>query len=165
MPARNWAKRNSDWLRSLRPRHPLTDEILLCHGTPDSDCSYLMETNHHGVLSLASGGEIAGRLGGADARVIACGHTHVPRSVRLASGQLVVNPGSVGLQAFTDDYTGFHIMETGSPDARYAILEQTASGWLVEQRCVPYDNESMAALAKLRACPDWEVALLYGRAQ
>lgn len=154
-----------DWLRSLRPRHPLTDEILLCHGTPDSDCSYLMETNHHGVLSLASGGEIAGRLGGADARVIACGHTHVPRSVRLATGQLVVNPGSVGLQAFTDEYTGFHIMETGSPDARYAILEQTASGWLVEQRCVPYDHESMAALAKLRACPDWEVALLYGRAQ
>ena len=85
--------------------------------------------------------------------------------MRLATGQLVVNPGSVGLQAFTDDYTGFHIMETGSPDARYAILEQTASGWLVEQRCVPYDHGSMAALAKLRACPDWEVALLYGRAQ
>jgi len=154
-----------DWLRSLRPRHRLTEEILLCHGTPDSDCSYLMETNHHGVLSLASDAEISGRLGGEVARVVACGHTHVPRAVRLATGQLLVNPGSVGLQAFSDDYTGFHIMETGSPDARYAIVEKTASGWLVEQRCVPYDHGSMAALAKLRNFPDWEVALLNGRAR
>lgn len=154
-----------DWLRSLRPRHPLTEEILLCHGTPDSDCSYLMEINHHGVLSLASAGEIAGRLGGVVSAVVACGHTHVPRSVRLATGQLIVSPGSVGLQAFSDDQSGFHIMETGSPDARYAIIEKTTSGWLVEHCCVPYDHESMAALAKLRACPDWEVALLYGRAR
>lgn len=152
-----------DWLRSLRPAHQLTEEILLCHGTPDSDCSYLMETNHHGVLSLASAAEIADRLGGVASGVVACGHTHVPRSVRLATGQLIINPGSVGLQAFSDDYTGFHIMETGSPDARYAIIEKTASGWLVEHCCIPYDYGSMAALAKLRVCPDWEVALLRGR--
>lgn len=154
-----------DWLRSLRPRHQLTEEILLCHGTPDSDCTYLLEANHHGVLSLASAAEIAGCLGGVASSMVACGHTHLPRSVRLATGQLVVNPGSVGLQAFSDDQSGFHIMETGSPDARYAIIEKTASGWLVEHCSIPYDHESMAALAKLRACPDWEVALLHGRAQ
>ena len=154
-----------DWLRSLRPRHRLTQEILLCHGTPDSDCSYLMETNHHGVLSLASDAEIAGRLGGEVSPVVACGHTHVPRAVRRATGQLLVNPGSVGLQAFSDEDTGFHIMETGAPDARYAIVEKTAAGWLVEQRCVPYDHGSMAALAKLRDFPDWELALRNGRAR
>ena len=154
-----------DWLRSLRPAHRLTEEILLCHATPDSDCTYFLESNHQGVLSLASPGEIASRLGGVAADVVACGHTHVPRSVRLASGQLIVNPGSVGLQAFSDEASGFHIMETGSPDARYAIIEKTAAGWLVEHCCVPYDHPSMAALAKLRRCPDWEVALLRGRVQ
>jgi predicted phosphodiesterase len=154
-----------DWLRSLRSRHQLTEEILLCHGTPDSDCTYFLEANHHGVLSLASAGEIAGRLGGVVSSVVACGHTHLPRSVRLATGQLIVNPGSVGLQAFSDDQSGFHIMETGSPDARYAIIEKTGSGWLVEHCCVPYDHESMAALAKLRGRPEWEVALLRGRAK
>lgn len=154
-----------DWLRSLRPRHQLTEEILLCHGTPDSDCTYFLESNHHGVLSLASAGEIASRLGSIVSSVIACGHTHVPRSVRLGTGQLIVNPGSVGLQAFDDDASGFHIMETGSPDARYAIIENTASGWVVEHRCVPYDHKSMAALARLRGRPEWEVALLLGRAQ
>lgn len=152
-----------DWLRSLRPRHQLTQEVLLCHGTPDSDCSYLMETNHHGVLSLAGAGEIATRLGGVASRVVACGHTHVPRAVRLATGQLIVNPGSVGLQAFSDDQSGFHVMETGTPDARYAIIEKTASGWLVEHHSLPYDHASMAALARLRDQPEWEAALLRGR--
>ena len=152
-----------DWLRSLRPAHQLTEEILLCHGTPDSDCTYFLESNHHGVLSLASESEIARRLGNVVSSVIACGHTHLPRSVRLATGQLVVNPGSVGVQAFSDDQSGFHIMETGSPDARYAIIEKTGSGWLVEHRCVPYDHKSMAALARLRGRPEWEVALLRGR--
>lgn len=152
-----------DWLRSLRPRHQLTEEILICHGTPDSDCTYFMESNHHGVLSLADADDIARRLGGVVSSVIACGHTHVPRSVRLATGQLIVNPGSVGMQAFSDDESGFHIMETGSPDARYAIIERTASGWHVEHCCVPYDHESMAALARIRGCPEWEAALLRGR--
>jgi hypothetical protein len=70
-----------------------------------------------------------------------------------------------GLPASSDDCRGFHIMETGSPDARYAVLEKTASGWPIEHCCVPYDHESMAALAKLRAWPDWEVALRHGRAR
>lgn len=154
-----------DWLRSLRPAHRLTEEILLCHGTPDSDCTYFLESNHHGVLRLADAGEIARRLGSVVSDVVACGHTHVPRSVRLASGQLIVNPGSVGLQAFSDDQSGFHIMETGSPDARYAIIEKTPAGWIAEHFCVPYNHQSMAALAKLRGRPEWEVALLRGRAK
>ncbi len=152
-----------DWLRTLRPRHQLTEEILLCHGTPDSDCRYLLETIHHGVLRLADAGKLASRLGGVDSAVVACGHTHVPRSVRLATGQLIVNPGSVGLQAFDDDVSAYHVMETGSPDARYAIIEKTSAGWLVEHRCVPYDHESMAALAGRNGHPEWEIALRLGR--
>ena len=152
-----------DWLRTLRPTHQLTDEILLCHGTPGSDCRYLLESSHHGVLRLASSDEISNRLGDVVAGMVACGHSHVPRSVRLVTGQLMVNPGSVGLQAFSDEYSGFHVMETGSPDARYAIIEKTPTGWLVEHRTVPYDHASMAALARRRGSPDWEVALLRGR--
>ena len=155
-------ERELGWIRSLRSTQHLTDDVLLCHATPDSDCTYLLETNHHGVLSLASPGDIAGRLGGARTAVVACGHSHVPRAVRTASGQLIVNPGSVGLQAFSDDHSGFHIMQTGSPDARYAIIEETASGWRVEHYAVPYDHQSMALLAKRRGQTEWEVALLLG---
>ena len=47
-------------------------------------------------------------------------------------------------------------MQMGSPDARYAILELTAAGWVVELLAVPYDHESMAALARKRGRLDWE---------
>lgn len=157
--------RELDWIRSLRSTQHLTDDVLLCHATPDSDCTYLLETNCHGVLTLACSDDIALRLGGVSASVVCCGHTHVPRAVRLPAGQLIVNPGSVGLQAFTDEHGGFHVMQTGSPDARYAIIEKTAAGWHVEHYSVPYDHRSMAALAKLRAQPEWETALLTGYAK
>ena len=62
--------------------------------------------------------EIVARLGGTGARVIACGHSHVPRLVHLPDGTAIVNPGSVGLPAYTDDGLPPHISETGSPLAR-----------------------------------------------
>ncbi|EOW6434492.1 metallophosphoesterase family protein [Cronobacter turicensis] len=54
--------------------------------------------------------------------LILCGHTHIPRSVEISSTCLIVNPGSVGLQAYDDEHPFFHKMEAGSPHARYAIL-------------------------------------------
>jgi hypothetical protein len=44
--------------------------------------------------------------------------------MRLDDGRLVVNPGSVGLQAYDDDHGHPHVMENGTPHARYAIAEQ-----------------------------------------
>ena len=61
--------------------------------------------------------------------LILCGHTHLPRVVALSSGQLVVNPGSVGLPAYADDAPVAHAMQTFSPHASYAILESGPSGW------------------------------------
>lgn len=149
------------WLRSLPQTHRL-DDILLCHGTPTDDCVYLLETVHHGVLRLATAEEVDERVGDETAPLIACGHTHVPRAVRRESAQLIVNPGSVGLQGFDDELPSYHVMETGSPDARYAIVEKTAAGWLVEQFAVPYAYKPMAELAHRRQRPDWEIALLTG---
>ncbi len=72
--------------------------------------------------------------------MIVCGHTHIPRLVRLANGQTIVNPGSVGVAAYSDDAPVPHAMENYSPDASYAILEKTA-GWDVTFRKVPYDTQ------------------------
>ena len=40
--------------------------------------------------------------------LLLCGHTHIPRTVALPDRSLVVNPGSVGLPAYTEDTPGFH---------------------------------------------------------
>ena len=111
---------------------------------------------------MATADQIADRLGDVNARVIACGHSHVPRGVRLPSGQLLVNPGSVGLQAYDDDFPEPYVMERGTPDAQYAIIEELASGWVSAQYAVPYDCSAMAKLARARNRPGWERALLRG---
>ncbi|MBU1235424.1 MAG: metallophosphatase family protein [Gammaproteobacteria bacterium] len=152
------------WIASLRDRMALSAEVLLCHGTPTSDCDYLLETVERSGVRLASTEEISARLGGTKSRVLLCGHTHFPRSAR-AQGMLIVNPGSVGLPAFDDDYCHPHVIETGSPDARYALLEEVAGAWSAELITVPYPYRQMAELARSRGMKDWAYSLDSGYAR
>jgi hypothetical protein len=56
-------------------------------------------------------------------------------------------------------------VQTGTPDACYAILERSPSGWRVSLRYVPYDHMAMAALARARGMPVWANALATGWAE
>jgi len=150
------------WLASLPATQTIRDEVFLCHGTPAHDKTYFLETLEPAGMRPATAAEIAARLGTIATAVVLCGHTHLPRSVRSSRGQLVVNPGSVGLPAFTDEEPYPHQVETGSPDARYAIVERSAAGWTAQLITVPYDHRSMAALARQRGRHVWEQALLTG---
>lgn len=151
-----------EWLRSLLPNTAFSPEIFLCHGTPSSDIEYLLETVDVGCIRAARPEEIKHRLGQTRSPVIACGHTHIARAVHSIRGQLIVNPGSVGLPAYDDTHPFPHAVESGSPDARYAILEKSCDGWAVLLLSVPYDYKSMADLARLRGRADWEYALRTG---
>lgn len=151
-----------DWIASLRPSHRYSEEVFLCHGTPSCDAEYFLESVIPGRLRIATPEEISQRLGSVDAAVVACGHTHVPRMVRSARGQLLVNPGSVGMPAYEDDQPVYHTVESGAPDARYAIVEKRRTGWHAELIAVPYDHPAMAALAGRNGRPDWECFLRTG---
>ena len=150
------------WMRSLTHTLRLDEGVLLCHGSPRSDHEYLLETLDGSTVRAATRAEIDERLAGQYAPLIACGHTHVPRQVRLGAGVLLLNPGSVGLQAYDDEHPVAHKVENGTPDARYAIAELTGRGWAVEHHLVPYDHESMAALADRNGRPGWAHALRTG---
>ncbi|WP_457420342.1 metallophosphoesterase family protein [Roseateles sp. P5_E7] len=151
-----------DWVRSLQFEWQWAPDIFLCHGTPRSDCEHFLETPRDGVLGLATAAEIAERLAGQASALIACGHSHLPRFLRTAAGQCLVNPGSVGLQAYVDDEPERYVVERGTPDATYAIVERIAGAWHGGQHAVPYDHRAVAALARQRGRPDWEQALLSG---
>jgi diadenosine tetraphosphatase ApaH/serine/threonine PP2A family protein phosphatase len=99
---------------------------------------------------------------GIEHSLILCGHTHIPRAVKLRDGRMVVNPGSVGCPGYRDVVPFPHVMETGTPDACYAILEPRVGGWQVTFRHVPYNNEAMAALARQNGRPEWASALAIG---
>lgn len=146
-----------DWIAGLPHVHQLNADVLLCHGTPTSDVTCLLEN----ADQAASAADIAARLGGVEASLVLCGHTHVPRSV-LSGATRIVNPGSVGHPAYSDDHPYPHAIQSGSPDARYAIVEQHQGAWVATLITVPYGYQAMAALARQQQRLDWERALLTG---
>lgn len=147
-----------DWIAAQVPVLRFDDDVLLCHGSPRSDLETLLENGDQ----RASEAEINERLGETDATLVLCGHSHVPRSVQTSTGVLVVNPGSVGLQAYAEDHPFPHRIENGSPDARYALVEKRDGEWASTLIEVSYDFMEMASLARRRDRSDWAVALETG---
>jgi diadenosine tetraphosphatase ApaH/serine/threonine PP2A family protein phosphatase len=151
--------RHLEWLRSLPATWPLSAEVFLCHGTPESDLVYLLEEVEESGIRAATADEVGQRASGRDERLILCGHSHVARVVELGDGRSVANPGSVGLQAYESDHPLPHVVENGTPSARYGILDGL-DFTLVE---VPYDHAAAAARAASNDRPDWAIALRTGR--
>ena len=151
-----------DWMSALPPVLRLTDDVFLCHATPQNDVDCYLEDIIDGELRPASLRSIEARTGTCDAALIWCGHSHIPRLSQLSSGQIIVNPGSVGIQAYEGHHPGPHKVEVGSPHARYAICEQSPDGWKVEFIAVPYDWDAASRLARQRGRLDWDRALRTG---
>jgi len=161
-----------DWLRRLPVELWLAPDVFCCHGTPASDLDYWLETVTPGFarpgapgVRMATAEEARARLGpqadGA-ASLLFCGHTHVPRAMQLAPGLRVLNPGSVGLQAYDDVHPHPHVVENGSPQARWALAERDGQGWRIEFHAVDYDWHQAAQRAEANARPDWADALRSG---
>jgi putative phosphoesterase len=153
--------RHFEWLRS-QPHTLQQDDVFCCHGTPADDAEYLLEAVNAAGAWLRRPDEVAALVKGIDATLIACGHSHVPRVTALADGTLVVNPGSVGLPAYSDDSPFPHRMETGSPHARYAIAERVNGRWSVDSIAIPYDWSTAAQHARRNGREDWATALESG---
>jgi diadenosine tetraphosphatase ApaH/serine/threonine PP2A family protein phosphatase len=127
--------------------------------------SYWMErVLPDGTVRQATRAELEAEIDGASASadLILCGHTHIPRLARLSSGAVLVNPGSVGCPAYTDDLPVPHRMQTGTPNASYAILECRDEQWDVTFRSVPYDHDAAAAQARTFGREDWACGLESG---
>ncbi len=149
-----------NWLESLPGERLAAGEWLCCHGTPWDDAAYLIEDVSTGRPVPRGARTLLSMLGGAPGTHVLCGHSHLPRGTG-AGGRLLVNPGSVGLPAYADDDPP-HVMETGSPHARYAIVERTDQGYDVSLRCVAYDVQAAVSAAKERGREDWAVWLAEG---
>lgn len=140
------------WLAAVPDTAVFADEVFLCHGTPRSDNTLWTDgTADDGRMFQRSRETIEAEARGFDYPVLLYGHSHIVRTLRLADGRLLVNPGSVGLP-----------MLLGSRDARYAVIEKGRRGWSVGFRAVPYDHEAAAAFAEERGEPRWAEAIRTG---
>jgi diadenosine tetraphosphatase ApaH/serine/threonine PP2A family protein phosphatase len=152
-----------DWLRTVPPTRVYRDRVFLCHATPATDEVYWLETVlPGGTVRMASLQAIEEAAKGIAQSLMLCGHSHIARAVRLADGRLVINPGSVGSPGYRDVHPFPHVVEAGTPDACYAILELEDGRWRVTFRHVPYDHEAMAALARRNGQPELASALATG---
>jgi predicted phosphodiesterase len=155
--------RHLDWLRAVPPTLVFRNRVFLCHATPASDELYWLETVlPDGTVRMSSLEAIEAPAKGIAQPLILCGHTHLARAVRLRDERLVVNPGSVGSPGYRDTHPYPHVIEAGTPDARYAILEFEGGAWRATFRHVPYDHEAMAALARRNGQPELASALATG---
>jgi len=152
-----------DWLAGLELTTVVHEHFRLCHGSPTRDDEYLLqEVTQEGVRQRDSD-EIMSQLADVEQPVVLCGHDHSPRTVRLPNGTLIVNPGSAGLPAYSDDVPHPHVMETGDADARYAVVWWSPAGWRAGHVQVAYDWESAAATAYENGRADWGQWLQSGR--
>jgi diadenosine tetraphosphatase ApaH/serine/threonine PP2A family protein phosphatase len=153
-----------DWLKTLPPTACAFDDLFLCHGTPDRDDAYLLwEVRESGCRRLPADA-IARRLQAVPQPVVLCGHDHLPALLALPDGRHVVDPGSVGLPAYRDHSPYPHVMEAGSPHARYSVIQSLPSGLAVEAIAIPYAWQSAVATAAENSRADWAEYLRTGRA-
>lgn len=160
---RTMAPPQIDWFAGLPETLRLGDAVLMVHGTAQSDLVHFLHTVDENGIRPAHEIEVAARAEGADAPIILCGHTHIPAQLRLADGRTIINPGSVGLQAYADDQPFAYRVEVGSPHARYAVIDTSGGSCEVEFIALAYDWDSAAAVAQANGRDDWAVALRTGR--
>ncbi len=153
-----------EWLTGSERTAIAYKSFYLCHGSLDHDDEYMLcEVSEDGVRARDAETLMA-MLRSIRQPVLLCGHDHVARTVRLPDGKLIVNPGSVGLPAYYDDVPYPHVMEAGTPEARYSIVRCGQAGWQVENVAVRYNWEAAATVARNNERADWAQWLQSGRA-
>lgn len=125
-----------DWLRRLpaERRIGIDDDTfaLVCHASPGSQTAGF-DANLDASVTLE-------RLSRTDARVILCGHTHLP-DVRDFGWKVIVNDGSAG-----------YVFD-GEPSATWALVEIDEDGIRPEIKRAAFDEVAVANAISARGLP------------
>lgn len=151
-----------DWLKSLPKTKSIEPNIYAFHGTPNSDSTYLLEDLHDGYILVNDENKIEAHLKGIESKIILCGHSHTNRLIKTTN-RLIINPDSVGLQAYDDKLPVYHKMESFSNLAQYIIREVDGGELKVEQISIQYEYEKAVKCAANNNRMDWAHWIKYGR--
>jgi putative phosphoesterase len=124
-----------DWLRRLPSERRLRLEdtlVLVCHGSPGSQAS--------GLDQILDPNITLERVSRTDARVIGCGHTHVPE-VRDLGWKMIVNSGSAG-----------YVFD-GDPTASWALIDVSEGEVQAEIRRAEFDTMVVSNAISARGLP------------
>ena len=129
------------WLRRLPSERRLFAEdgtmLLVCHGSPGSQTAGFAQELDPNIVDASVTVE---RVTRTDARVIACGHTHVPE-VRDLGWKMIVNDGSAG-----------YVFD-GDPTASWARIDIADGEVQAEIKRTDYDVLGVANAISARGLP------------
>ena len=137
--------------------------ILAAHSRPQDDLTYILhESTEHGIRERLPA-DVAALLPDSEGEsLVLTAHTHRAHALSLPDGRLVVNPGAVGQPGYTDTQPFPHVMQAGTPHARWALLERRGATWRASFHAIEYDWDIAAAEAASHGRPDWSRALATG---
>ncbi len=124
-----------DWLRRLPAERRLrVDDLLVlgCHASPGSQTA--------GFDPALDANVILERVSRTDARVVACGHTHLP-DVRNLGWKMIVNAGSAG-----------YVFD-GDPTASWALITIDGDDVSAEIRRAEFDTLAVSNALSTRGLP------------
>ena len=151
------------WIQELPFEKLIGNDFYMIHGTYQDDSLYMLEDISSGKAVLRDDNKILEILDDIKSKFVFCGNSCTPRCVNLSSGQVVINPGSVGIQALSKEEPNKHIIENNSIEASYVILTIDDEKYDIELRKVAYDFESAAVKASANNREDWANALRTGK--
>ncbi|MDC0932431.1 metallophosphoesterase family protein [Arcobacteraceae bacterium] len=151
------------WIQNLPFEKLIGEDFYMIHGTFNDDALYMLEDVSSGKAILRDDKKILEIIDDIKSKFVMCGNSCIPRCSSLSSGQVVINPGSVGLQAFKGDYPVKHIIENNTPEASYVILAIEDDKYEIELVKVAYDFEKAALKASENGRDDWAYTLRTGK--
>jgi predicted phosphodiesterase len=152
-----------EWLDSLPAIATAFGDFFLCHGTPSHDETYMLRRVTAEGVTEREAKDLETDWPDSTCTVLLCGHDHTPGGVSLPGGRVILNPGSVGLPAYTDDKPRPHAVANGTPHARYCVVVLEETGWQAEWITLSYDWDAAAEAAARGGRPDWAKWLKTGR--
>jgi predicted phosphodiesterase len=153
------------WIQALPFEKFLNDNIYFTHGTQHDDSKYLLEEVIEGSLILRNEKKILELIDDVESKFVICGHSHKARCINLSNGQIVINPGSVGLQALTTSSPSFHSIENHTNEASYIILNIKDTEYDITLNKVSYDYDKAISAVNKRNEKQWAYALKTGKVQ
>jgi len=149
---------NRKWIMNL-PTSIVENDITIFHGTPDSMYEYFFEYVDNEIIKTYEVEKLEKKVNQINTKYIGCGHSHIERIMTIRD-KVLVNPGSVGLPAYSDTIPK-HKIETWNNRAKYIEISDEK----ISIRYIEYDYKAAIKRAKENNREDWAYSLDTGRAK
>jgi putative phosphoesterase len=149
---------NLNWIKNL-PTKIIEGDLTIFHGTMNSMYEYFFEYIEDEIVKVYGNEELKNKIHAIKTKYIGCGHSHIEK-IMMINDQTILNPGSVGLPAYSDDKPK-HKMETWNNRAKYIEVNENE----VVVYYIEYDYKSAAKKARENNREDWAYSIETGRAK